>query len=177
MIESIEQAMIGRLKDCWPEHGGATVLDTFDIGNDFSDVISNSAVSIATESIGMRALPELSLELKPTIIVYVCFKQVANAKGRRFGVYPLVLGIIGILTGQDLDLEIDPIMPAGAAQEIFHETLKQKGMVGWKIPFTTSFDIDRLDNESVATALIAEGLSYHLDSDDVDNARDEILYE
>lgn len=176
MIEDIEQGIIDRLKALWPDHGGSTALNVFDIGNDFSDVVGNAAISIATESIGLSTLPDLGIKLTPQTSVYLCFKHVANAKGRRFGAYPMVLGVIGILTGQDLDLDIDYLMPAGAAQEIYHETLKSKGLVGWKIPFTTSFDIERLGDDETAVALISEGLFYHLREDAEENGHDELSY-
>lgn len=176
MIEQIETKIIERLQARWATNGGATALAMFDVGKDFEDVLTNAALSIATEKIGFSRKSE-GFEVKIQIAVYVCFKDVGSSKGRRTGVYPMVLGTVAILAGQDLGLEdIDELVPDGSAVEVFHENLKKRGMVGFRIPFTTAFVIDRLLDDATITKLLSEGISYHLDGNATTDAHDEVTY-
>lgn len=176
MIEEIEAGIIDRIKDKWQRHGGITKVSTFDIASDFDTLLNPPAISVATETIGIRRIAD-GWELKPRISIYLAFKNVRSEKGRRQGVYPMILGTIGILAGHDLDLEIDDLMPVGQAQEIYHEQLKQKGLIVWRVNFETSFDILRMDDDSEAVRLISEGLHYFVNNSESQNANDEISYE
>lgn len=179
MIDQIEQAILNRLRAHWQAHGGPVEMNVFDIGTDIKDVLKTPCVSIATERVGIRKIVSGTYELKPYIYLYICCKGVSGGKGRRLGVYPLVMGVLGILVGQELeeyDLEIDPLMPEGPAVEIEHETLQKMGFITFRVGFSTTFDIEQLDSDEVAMALISEGLSYHLRSDAITDAHDEITY-
>jgi len=160
-ISEIENAILTRLKSKWSVKGGSTAVHEFDIGLDFEDILKTPAVSVTTEQIGLRHIVDMSFEIRPRLTVYMVFKNVGGPKGRRVGLYPMVLGVVGILAGQCLGLEIDPLMPERSAQEIFHKNLKEKGLLAYKVDFSTSFDIDRFDDEDLQR-LISTSLQYYM---------------
>lgn len=176
VISDIENAILDRLRSKWAVKGGKTPVHEFDIGLDFEDVLKTPAISVSTEQIGLRHIVDMTFELKPRLTAYLVFKNVGGPKGRRAGLYPMVLGTIGILVGQNLNIDIEPLMPAGSAQEIFHKGLKEKGLLAYKISFETSFDVDRFDDET-AEKLIALGNYYYLDNREGAVASDIIEFE
>ena len=140
-IEGIETAVLNRLKQKWAG------VSEFDVGKDFESILKTPAVSVVVERIGFRRVIR-SYELEPVITIYTVFKSLRPAE-RRAGVYPMVMGVIGLLVGRTLDLDIEPFEPAGPIVEVFHGTLKQNGLVAFKIEIKTTFDIDEFDEEEM----------------------------
>ncbi|HEX2955725.1 MAG TPA: phage protein Gp37 [Chitinispirillaceae bacterium] len=169
-ITDIENAIVERMKKKWAAHGGITAVHEFDIGSDFESTLKTPAISVTTERIGLRHIVDMSFEIKPRLTIYMVFKNVGSLKGRRVGLYPMVLGAIGILAGQDLGIEIEPLMPDGSADEIFHKNLKELGLLAYKVSFVTSFDIERINDDEDVQKLIATGLYYYMkrDSEEAD---------
>jgi hypothetical protein len=69
-------------------------------------------------------------------------KNPADPEKRRQAIYPFILGIAQVLFGQTLGLEINPLEPVGNITEIYHEVLKDRGLIGYKMVFETSYNID-----------------------------------
>lgn len=174
MLGEIETGIISRLRDLWPEHGGGKNISQFDIGKDFSDINSFPAISAAIESIQPRRNADRSINLSPTVSLYLVFKSVARPDQRRAGMYPIVLGVIGLLSGSRLDLDIEPLLPV-SADEIYHEQLKKTGSIGYRLRFKTDFDCELIDTGD-AVNLISLGLTYYDGPTDVEMARDEITF-
>jgi hypothetical protein len=139
-IADIENAMIARVQDRWTAAGMTEIIEEFNVGLDFEDLLGVPAISFATERIGVERIVDGEFRITPVVSAYVVFKNPADPKARRQGVYPLVLGIIG--------LDIDPLLPEGDVVEIFHAKLKEQKLTGFKTSFSTSFDIS-MDGDGV----------------------------
>lgn len=140
-ISDIESGMLALLQERWTAAGITERVEEFNVGMDFGDLLGVPAVSLATENIGVERIADATFKISPAISLYIAFKNPADPAMRRAGIYPLVIGTIAILANQKLGLDIDPLIPGDAA-EIYHAALKEKGLIGFKLTFTTSFDIE-----------------------------------
>ena len=165
-ISSIESAILARLQSKWAVSGGSQPVSEFDIGNDFNNILATPAVSIATERIGTKRITDTDYTMTPQCTLYMAFKNVAGPAGRRSGIYPIVQGVFQILIGKACGLDIKPLQPVGPINEVFHPNLKANGLIGFKMVFETSFDVDILDDEPDAVQLVSIGASYYLQPDD-----------
>ena len=175
MIEEIELGIINFLREKWDEHGGATTVHEFDINSDFKDLLNSPSISIATENVAVRQITDGTIELKSTISLYLAFKDVGRPDQRRHGIYPVVVAVIRLLSGENLDLEIDYLTPV-SCREIYHAKLKEIGYIGFQLQFTTTFTVESIDDADVVQ-LLSEGLSYYLGDENVNaDATDVIEY-
>jgi len=140
-IADIENAMIARIQSRWAAAGMTERIEEFNVGLDFDDLLGVPAISIATERIGVERIVDGEFRITPVLSLYIVFKNPADPKARRQGVYPLALAMVGILVNQKLGFDIDPLLPAGDVVEIFHAKLKEQKLTGFKTSFSTSFDI------------------------------------
>lgn len=145
MISTIENAMLAMVRDRLASAGVTDRIEDFNVATDFEDILGTPAMSVITEQMAFELIADATYRVSPSIAAYVVFKNPADPAARRAGVYPLVLAIAAILANRKLGLDIKPIQP-GNAVEIFHANLKEKGLVGFKIAFTTSFDIDMVSD-------------------------------
>jgi hypothetical protein len=162
-LQAIEEAVLAFLQAHWPSGAGETKVAVFDIAKDFEDILATPALSVAIERVGWRKMVGLDsgYELAPETSIYLVNKNVGGPKGRRQGVYPMVLGAAGILVGQELGLDIDPLMPVGAIEEIFHDNLKKIGCCAFKVGLRTSFDISMSDFGAAGSQLLTSGVEYY----------------
>lgn len=173
MIEDIERGIISHLRDKWDEHGGDTMVHEFDINMDFKDLLNAPSISVATENVAVRQVTDGIIELKPTVSLYLAFKDVGKPDQRRHGIYPIIVAVLRLLSGEDLELEITPLLPV-LCREVYHVQLKESGYIAFQLQFTTSFNEERIDDADVVQ-LLSEGLSYYLGDENVDaDATDEI---
>ncbi|MFA5751117.1 MAG: phage protein Gp37 [Candidatus Paceibacterota bacterium] len=175
MLAEIETAIQDYLQSKWSANGGTTIVNRFDIDNEFEDLLKYPAISIATSSIGIQTVTDGCIKMTPVISVFQAFKHVGKPENRRHGVYPIVTACIQLLSGNDLDLEIDYLKPV-SCKEVFHAKLKELGAICFETQFETSFDIESIDDND-AVALLTEGISYYLGDENVDaDATDIINY-
>jgi hypothetical protein len=164
-LGAVEDALLARLKDRRLEDGTGLRVDEFDIQRDFDDLRTPVQVASAIEDLGLRRVTNEVFTCEFTVMLYVAFKSVRGDRARRRGTYPLVMSIIAILSGQDLGMDIEELQP-GRAQEIFHQTLRDKGYIGWKIPLKSSFDFEVQRPEDAGVALMKIALDLYMQPDD-----------
>lgn len=174
MLAEIETGIIKWLRDHWPEHGGEKTISQFDIGKDFGDINNFPAISAAIETIQPKRNADGSINLSPTISLYLVFKSVARPDQRRAGIYPIVLGVMGLVAGKRIDLDIEPLMPV-SADEIYHDQVKKIGALCYRLKFRTDFDCE-LTNIDNAVDLISIGLTYYDGTTNVVMAQDDISF-
>lgn len=170
MISNIERNALDWLQQRWPVDINEKRIAQFDIGKDFSDINQFPAVAAATESIGMRRNPDGSISFAPVISLYLVFKNVARPDQRRAGIYPIITGVVSLLSGRTLGLEIEPLLPL-PAKEIYHNQLKEIGGIGYLLQFKTDFDIDKID-EQQAIDLLSIAIKYYDALTDIEVAED-----
>lgn len=176
MIAEIEAKILEVFKEKYGVAMSGSAIHEFDIGMDFSDLKAYPAVSIATENVGVRSVTDGTIEFKPRISIYQVFKNVGKPDQRRLGIYPIVVACVKILSGDDLNLEIDNLQPVSCG-EIYHEKLKEMGAICFKTQFETSFTEDAMDDQDIVH-LLSEGLSYYLGSEnDTPDATDNLTFE
>jgi hypothetical protein len=111
------------------------------------------------------------------LLIFKSLKAVDAEKDRRRGVYPLIMGVLQYLAGQDLDLGIARLKPQGFRNITNQDDIGKARMV-WQIHFTTSFEVTRTDDEEAAADdLITVGMKYFLQDpadDGKEDAEDEI---
>jgi hypothetical protein len=176
MLAALEQAIVDFAREQWPEHGGAGQVTEFDIGNDFDDIIGTPAMAVATEAIALKRNADGSINFKPTVSVYLAYKNVGKPDQRRKGISPILTGAIAILSNRTFDIDIEPLLPLSCS-EVLHANLKSKGLIGYRLQFSTDFDADAIDIDD-AQRLIEIGIDYY-DTNDTPalRAADEIEYE
>jgi hypothetical protein len=176
----IEEKMLDHLQANALRDGTGELISEFDVRtSDALDTINNSpAVCIATESIAFRKIDEGTIRWTPLIIVYMVFKNVSNSRDRRHGAYPMLEGIIRLLSFQKLGLDIEPLIP-GEADEIDHQALTNRGLIGFKVPFTTSFDVSKFIAQESAVRFLVSGIKYYAQrpDDKVEDAQDIVSLE
>jgi hypothetical protein len=111
------------------------------------------------------------------LLIFKSLKAIHAEKDRRRGVYPLIMGVLQYLTGQDLGLQITKLRPEGFRNITNQDDIRKARMV-WQIHLKTSFEITRTDDgEATAGDLMTVGLKYFLQdpSDDgQEDAEDEV---
>ena len=177
MIAEIETGIINYLREKWPVHGSDKSINEFDINRDFDDIINTPAVSVATEKVGVRSVDDETLEIKPVISLYIALKNVSKPDQRSHSILPIVVAVLRMLHKQNVELvDIEGLQPVGCS-EVFHENLKKKGLAGWKLTFTTLFEVETIDDAD-AIRLLSEGLSYYVGEEfATEHATDSIDYE
>jgi hypothetical protein len=178
-LTSIEEKMLEHLQANALCDGNGEPISEFDVRtSDALDTINNPpAVCIATERVAFRRIDDGTIRWTPLIIVYLVFKNVSNSRDRRHGAYPILEGIVRLLSFQTLGLGIEPLMP-GDADEIDHRALTDRGLIGFKISFTTSFDVSKFVAEDTAVKFLTSGIKYYVQPDDgVEDAQDIVLLE
>jgi hypothetical protein len=163
MLAEIEEAIVELTREKWPDQGGTTVVNEFDIELDFERVLNTPGLAVAIETVALRRNPDGSIHFIPTISVYLVFKNVGQPAQRRRGIHPMIVGTVCILSGSDLGLDIDPLLPISAG-ELLHEQLKAKGLIGFRLQFTSGFDVEKVDGED-AVRLMSESISYYKESE------------
>lgn len=176
MIAEIERAVIQWLTDHWQDIEGQPMVGQFDIGKDFSDINSTIAISISTEMIGIKRNADGSLNFAPVISIYMVFKNVGRPDQRRAGIYPILEATAVLITGKKFDLDIEPMIPSGSAQEIYHDKLKEIGSICYRMQFTTNFDGSAID-DSDAVRLITDAITYYDGATEAVVAEDEINFD
>lgn len=158
-ISDIEAGILSLLQERWTAAGIAERVEEFNVGMDFGDLLGVPAISLATENIGIERIADGNFKITPVISLYIAAKNPADPAARRAGIYPLVIGTIAILANQKLGLDIDPLVPGDAA-EIFHAALKEKGLIGFKLAFSTSFDVEMVGDGVDLVKLAAIAANY-----------------
>jgi hypothetical protein len=146
IIQQIETAVKERLKSKLPKVG------EFDVGKDFSAMLSTPALSVTTEKIGVEKVLDY-YELRPVVSVYAAVKGV-QPTDRHMGVYPIVTYIVADLTGKILGLDIEPLEPAGPMVEVFHPAAIAQGLRLYKVDFQTAFELNINDDETLERLLV-----------------------
>jgi hypothetical protein len=163
-IAQIEDAIVQRLKD-----KGLQVRD-IDVQKGVEG-IPQPAVYVATEQGKFERVSNSTLKQTLNIFLYIVFKHLRSEKERRRGIYPILEGIIGILTLQDMGLQISPLTPRGF-KNITDDDTQAAGLVAYQIEFETAYNITKVDDE-IVTDLLRVGLNYYLKpGDDVVDASD-----
>lgn len=168
MIADIEEAALARLRD-----NGLQAVE-YDVGAGVEKLIKPS-VLIATDEGRFEKAAASAYRQTLTVSVYVLFRHLKNEKGRRLGVYPILEGIAGILTLQALGLDITPLRPVGF-RNATTDGIEASGGIAFKMDFSTSYLVSRMDDEKAAD-LLKTGLSYYLQpGDDVKDAEDVVTH-
>ncbi|MDP2167983.1 MAG: DUF1834 family protein [Thermodesulfovibrionales bacterium] len=166
MLAKIEQAILDRLKEKKLE-----VLK-FEIKKEPSGYITPS-VSVAIEGADFKRVTVQSFKQVVDIFVTVMFKHMGVDGERRKGIYPIIQGIVDILTLQKLGLQIDPLVPEGF-RNVTSEENAQSGYLFFQLRFKTGFIVEPVEDE-VAGELLKIGLDYYLKpGDDIKDASDEV---
>ncbi len=160
-LSLIENKMLEHIKSIGVSDGDGEMLHEFDARSGIEKINRFPAISMATEKIGFRKVDESTLEWSPTVYLYIVFKNVSGQIARRKGAYPIVEGTVMLLSFQDLDLEIEPLEPAGDAEEITHPSLETRGLIGFKVPFKTAYDVSKYRAREEAVKLILSGVKFY----------------
>lgn len=167
MMIIVEQRIIQRLKD------RGLQVRAFELKKEGNLGLTLPAVRCNIEDGTFKKIGQTSFKQIIDIRISVFFKNFGTEESRRKGIYPILAGVIDILTLQDIGLKIDEIEPV-SFRRIFHEKYEEAGMIVFQIMFKTGFMIDKVDDD-VAGELITIGLNYLLKpGDDEIDAQDEI---
>lgn len=167
MITAIEEATLDRITSRIAE------LKTGGNQKDTKQLLTANAVAVAVLEGTFERVTNSSWRQDCTVSVLVKFKNMNSEEARRKGINPLCKGIILLLVGQKLGLEIKALQPKSFRDATSAEKYTA-GVIEYLIEFTTSFYIEKQDDE-VVTDLLTVGLSYLLKPGDaVVDASDEI---
>ncbi|MCF6246918.1 MAG: DUF1834 family protein [Desulfobacula sp.] len=136
--------------------------------------IEYPAVFVFTETGKFRKLTQRKYKCELGVFVLIAFRNVKSEKKRRHGLYPILEGVIQGLMLNNLELDIDPLIPQGF-RNITDKDMQKSDVLAYQLEFSTAFTMK--PPEEKTTDLLAIGLEYYL-QDPVDDsemdARDEI---
>ena len=164
MVTAIEEAVLDRITSRIAElKTGANQKDT-------KQLLTSHAVAVAVLE-GTFEKVAGSWRQDVTVSVLVKFKNMNSEEARRKGINPLCKGIIGLLIGQKLDLDIKELQPK-RFRDVTTEEKYNGGVIEYLIEFSTAFYIKKQEEEEV-NDLITMSLTYMLKpGDDTADASD-----
>jgi hypothetical protein len=153
MLVAIETAILDLL--------GARDLQVRDIDIDkLKAGIIHPAVFVSTEEGSFTKEGQKSFRCGVRIFLVVVFHNVKGEKERRQGLYPIVLGITGLLMLKTLGLDIAPIRPV-RFRNVTTEAFRKMNLCAYEIELATAFSLKAEDQE-LADELLRIGLNYYL---------------
>lgn len=174
MLSDIEEAIQQRL-----ESKGLAV-SVFDI-NDSPQTIRTPGANIAFYDGSCRRISDSTYSMDAKIYVTVVQKNERSEKARRLATYPLVMGVVSIISGQKLS-----IVEAGETRELaakrmqpgrIRKVLDTSTRIAFTIEFSTRFNFEIMSDEE-ASDMTALALQYFFKpGDDVQDAEDILSYE
>ena len=109
---------------------------------------------------GFRRVSKRCWSQEVTLSLLVTLANPKSEEARRKGINPLIQAIVQLLLDQKLDLEISALQPVNW-REVTNEDDHAEGKIRYLIKMSTSFDIEKQDDEEVDD-LLTVGLSYLL---------------
>lgn len=123
--------------------------------------LASPRVSIAADEGAFKPVAQnAAWRCDVTVYVDVVFKNVQSDAARREGIHPLLTGILFILAGQKLGLDIDPLQPQ-RFQNVTTLGELQAGELVFQLLFRTGYTLRKADEEKAAD-LIKVGLGFFL---------------
>ncbi|KQC03149.1 MAG: hypothetical protein APR55_07125 [Methanolinea sp. SDB] len=153
MMIEIESAVVERLRA-----GGLPIRDA-EIQKGTAGIVT-PRVLVSIEAGDFSKISQKSYRWDVTILVSAVFKNWKSEGDRRRGLYPILEGIVSLLMLQTLGLDIQPIRPL-RMQNITDDAMAEAGLFAYQISFSTSFTVNRADEEEAAD-LLRIGLEYYL---------------
>lgn len=101
-----------------------------------------------------------SWKLQLTVYVIVTFQNLRSVRDRRKGVYPILLAVLGWLTGEKLGLPIERLKPA-RLDNITNKEEAEEGKIVFQLSFETAFVFEKLSDEDVGE-ILEIALNYYL---------------
>lgn len=170
--------MLAQIEDAIGAVLSGAGLNVSPLSSDLPDDLSTApVVYIATNKARYERRPtQCSVKQTVTVALTVVFKAMDGAKVLRRGIYPVLEGILGLLTLQKLGLALqDPLVPVGF-QNVTDDELLAAGVMVFVLEFELSVIVQQVDSET-AVDLLRIGLSYNLRPDDgTVDAADEIAF-
>lgn len=112
-----------------------------------------------------------------TVALSVVFKAPDGTKAIRRGIYPILEGIEGLLTLQNLGLALEKPLAPVKFHNVTDDNLLAAGVMVFAHEFRTTVIVEKVETEE-AVDLIRIGLSYYLKpGDDVEDAADVVEFE
>ncbi|MDR2104640.1 MAG: hypothetical protein LBP51_02685 [Deferribacteraceae bacterium] len=105
---------------------------------------------------------EIRQNLNVSVVVVTEAPRSADERNKRL--YPVLQGILHLLSGEDLELDIAPLIP-GAFRDISFDDLTSIGAIAWQIDFTTDYTLETVSKED-AEEMIELGVSYSFGGSD-----------
>ena len=156
-LSDIERAVIDRLKA-----KGLPLVKAYDIKKEGDSIPAVPAVRNIIADGKFTPKGQKSYQVDVTLYAIIIFRHVTDEESRRKGVYPILAGVVGLLGGQTLGLDIDELTPL-SFREITNAKDAESGLIVFQVPFTTHFNIEKVSDEEAAD-LITMGIKYYLDS-------------
>jgi hypothetical protein len=154
MLTAIETAVLAEITN------KVAAITSSAAQKDARQLLTANAVAVAVLEGTFSQVSKVSWRQDCTVSVLVKFKNMQSEEARRKGINPLVKGIILLLVGQKLGLEIKSLQPK-SFKDVTNEEKYTAGVIEYLLEFTTAFYIDKQDDEAV-TDLLTVGLTYYL---------------
>src|SRR6185295_7597320 len=162
MLEQIEKGVLAHLEAKVLMPARQMIVEKTGAGGTGAKSLSVPSLGVAIEA--GRLTPNNALKTvfrnDLRLFVYLDFSSLRDEAAVRHGLYPFVLSTMSFLSGQDLGLNISPLVPVQ-----FQNTTEQAdmdlGRMNFMIEFSTSYYFNRLDDEAASTLLRA-GIDYLL---------------
>lgn len=165
MITAIEEAVLDRITS------RITALKTGANQKDTKQLLTSHAVAVAVLEGTFERVTDSCWRQDITVSVLVKFKNMTSEEARRKGINPLCKGIVLLLAGQKLDLDIKALQPK-RFRDVTTEEKYNGGVIEYLIEFTTAFFIKKQEEDEV-NDLITMSLAYMLKpGDDTADASD-----
>lgn len=150
MMAEIEANILAGLKTA-----GFGIVDTEPRGG--GQAVNYPAVFVFTEAGTFSRVSQKSHHCALTVYLVVAFRHSQGETARRRGIYPIIEGLVSLLYGQRLGLDIDPLKPVRFGN-ITDKDMEDKSVVAYQIEFATGFDVSIKPEDG--PELLRVGLSY-----------------
>jgi hypothetical protein len=131
MMVEIEQKALDRLRE------EKLNVENFEVGMEPREIVA-PAVNAWIMAGTFEPAGQTSYRQWVDLYLLVLLKDLGSAEARHEGVYPVVQGVVGLLTEQNLGLSIEPLVPQSFRNVTTHEW-RARGYILYQVHFRTGF--------------------------------------
>jgi hypothetical protein len=130
--------------------------------------LTQPAVYVSAEAGTFERQTQWTYKHTVTVYVDIIFSSLKDQKSRRDGINLILEGALQLLLLNTLGLAIDPLKPK-SWRNTTTEELDGLGLISYSLELTTSFLVEKQEEE-VVTDLLTVGLTYYLQEPDDETA-------
>ncbi len=155
ILADIESGIVSRLKTLWPS--GVEQIAEFDISARVDSIVC-PGVFVAAYTTGYKMVAKDLFHRNVAVQVFLVNKSLRGHQDRRRGTHPIVEACEQLLSGQQLGLDIDPLIPV-RCPDVTDAELTSSRKVAFRLDLRTGCEVEKMD-DSEAVDLLRIGATF-----------------